>query len=175
MHMRTHPVGTPGGTDAASPLPPADLLPGAEAPAARGQGQAEESEGALRLRGRCHHARTPERGRAEHGASSASSAPPRGRCRGRSLLLSWLQMGTWAPCPHDDVSGHFLVPFPGCSSQAAHAGREGSGRVLLRGCQQGKETTQPAPVLFALKGCVWVTCPPLLLCPPSASSVQGCS
>lgn len=62
----------PEGTDTASPLLPAGLLPSSEAPAACGQGQAKEGQGALQLKGHCYPTQgsllppASKRGSAEH-------------------------------------------------------------------------------------------------------------
>lgn len=94
----THPASPPQGTDVASPLPTADLLPSAEAPATRGQGQAEEGERALQLKGwvaaavlRVSAPAAPERGCVDHHLPSASSTSPHGSFWGHSPLA-----GRWS-------------------------------------------------------------------------------
>eukprot|EP00076_Gallus_gallus_P042673 XP_025008211.1 non-homologous end-joining factor 1 isoform X3 [Gallus gallus] len=77
---------------------PADLLPSAEAPATRGQGQAEEGERALQLKGwvaaavlRVSAPAAPERGCVDHHLPSASSTSPCGSFWGHSPLA-----GRWS-------------------------------------------------------------------------------
>lgn len=77
---------------------PADLLPSAEAPATRGQGQAEEGERTLQLKGwvaaavlRVSAPAAPERGCVDHHLPSASSTSPCGSFWGHSPLA-----GRWS-------------------------------------------------------------------------------